>query len=69
MKVMIKKSIVGKTRKNLRRHKGDLEFLKFRARMFSNESLLKFGTNEKGERVCYGVCIDKLCKAIDDGAF
>ena len=52
-----------------RRTKRDLEFIKFRARMLSNESLLKFGTNEKGERVCYGVCLDKLCKALDDGTF
>lgn len=52
-----------------RREKRDLAFLKFRARMLSNESLLKFGTNEKGDRVCYGVCIDKPCKAIDDGTF
>ena len=52
-----------------RRTKQDLEFIKFRARMLSNESLLKFGTNEKGERVCYGVCLDKLCQAIDEGSF
>jgi len=52
-----------------RRKKRDLEFLKFRARLFSDESLLSFGTNEKGERVCYGVSIDKLCKAIDEGRF
>lgn len=51
------------------REKRDLEFIKFRARLFSDESLLSFGTNEKGERVCYGVSIDKLCKAIDDGTF
>ena len=51
------------------RKKRDLEFLKFRARLFSDESLLSFGTNEKGERVCYGVSIDKLCKAIDEGRF
>ena len=52
-----------------RRKKRDLEFIKFRARLFSDESLLKFGTNEKGERVCYGVSIDKLCQAIDEGRF
>ncbi|BBN90664.1 MAG: hypothetical protein E6Q42_09710 [Dechloromonas sp.] len=52
-----------------RRKKQDLEFIKFRARLFSDESLLKFGTNEKGERVCYGVCLDKLCQAIDEGRF
>lgn len=55
--------------KKPRRKKGDLEFLKFRARLFSDESLLSFGTNEKGERVCYGVSIDKLCQAIDEGRF
>lgn len=55
--------------KRPRRKKRDLEFLKFRARLFSDESLLSFGTNEKGERVCYGVSIDKLCKAIDEGKF
>ena len=49
--------------------KRDLEFIKFRARLFSDESLLSFGTNEKGERVCYGVSIDKLCQAIDEGRF
>ena len=58
-----------KAARKLRRTKRDLEFIKFRARMLSNESLLKFGTNEKGERVCYGVCLDKLCKALDDGTF
>jgi len=52
-----------------RRKKRDLEFLKFRACLFSDESLLSFGTNEKGERVCYGVSIDKLCQAIDEGRF
>ncbi len=55
--------------KKPRRKKRDLEFLKFRARLLSDESLLSFGTNEKGERVCYGVSIDKLCKAIDEGKF
>lgn len=55
--------------KKPRRKKRDLEFLKFRARLFSDESLLSFGTNEKGERICYGVSIDKLCQAIDEGKF
>lgn len=59
----------GRTSGSPRRQKRDLEFEKFRARLFSDESLLSFGTNEKGERVCYGVSIDKLCKAIDDGKF
>lgn len=61
--------ITGQTSGRTRRRKRDLEFEKFRARLFSDESLLSFGTNEKGERVCYGVSIDKLCKAIDDGKF
>lgn len=52
-----------------RLQKRDLEFEKFRSRLFSDESLLSFGTNEKGERVCYGVSIDKLSQAIDDGKF
>lgn len=58
-----------KTGRKPRRKKRDLEFIKFRARLLSDESLLKFGTNEKGERVCYGVSIDKLCQAIDEGRF
>lgn len=58
-----------KAERKPRRKKRDLEFIKFRARLLSDESLLKFGTNEKGERVCYGVCLDKLCKAIDEGKF
>lgn len=57
----------GRTSSRPRRQKRDLEFEKFRARLFSDESILSFGTNEKGERVCYGVSIDKLSKAIDDG--
>ena len=59
----------GPTPARPRRRRRDLAFEKFRARLFSDESLLSFGTNEKGERVCYGVSIDKLCKAIDDGKF
>ena len=55
--------------KSKSRTKRDLEFLQLRARMFSDESLLSFGINEKGERVCYGVSIDKLCDAIDAGRF
>ena len=58
-----------KAERKPRRTKHDLEFIKFRARLFSDESLLSFGTNEKGERVCYGVSIDKLCQAIDEGRF
>lgn len=58
-----------KVTKKPRRTKRDIEFLKFRARLFSDESLLSFGTNEKGDRVCYGVSLDKLCKAIDEGKF
>ncbi|TXT25428.1 MAG: hypothetical protein FD131_4629 [Rhodocyclaceae bacterium] len=52
-----------------RRTKGDLKFRKFRAQLFADESLLSFGTNEKGERVCYGVSIEKMNKAIDEGRF
>ena len=59
----------GRTSSRPSRQRRDLEFEKFRARLFSDESLLSFGTNEKGERVCYGVSIDKLSKAIDDGKF
>ena len=51
------------------RKRSDLAFRKLRAKMFSDESLLSFGVNEKGERVCYGVSIDKLCQAIDEGRF
>ena len=58
-----------KTPKEKRQKRDDLGFRKLRARMFSDESLLSFGENEKGERVCYGVSIDKLCQAIDEGQF
>ena len=51
------------------KQRDDLAFRKLRARMFSDEPMLSFGTNEKGERVCYGVSIDKLCQAIDEGRF
>lgn len=53
----------------VRQFRGDLAFTKMRARMFSDESLLSFGVNSKGERVCYGVSIDKFCKALDEGRF
>lgn len=59
----------GRTSSRPRRQRRDLEFEKFRARLFSDESLLSFGTNENGERVCYGVSIDKLSQAIEDGKF
>ncbi len=59
----------GPTPARPRRSRRDLAFEKFRARLFSDESLLSFGTNEKGERVCYGVSIDKLCKASVAGTF
>ena len=52
-----------------RKKRDDHAFRKLRARMFSDESLLSFGITEKGERVCYGVSIDKLCQAIDEGRF
>lgn len=68
MPIMSKES-QSQAAKKPRRTKRDLEFIKFRARLFSDESLLSFGTNEKGERVCYGVSIDKLCDAIDEGRF
>ena len=58
-----------KTPKAKRQKRNDLAFRKLRAKMFSDESLLSFGVNEKGERVCYGVSIDKLCQAIDEGRF
>jgi hypothetical protein len=46
-----------------------INFNLFKARMFTDESLLSYGINEKGEKVCYGVSIEKLCQAIDEGRF
>ncbi len=46
-----------------------INFNLFRARVFTDESLLSYGINDKGEKVCYGVSIEKLCQAIDEGRF
>jgi hypothetical protein len=65
----MKIATTSKTPTAKRQKREDLAFRKLRAKMFSDESLLSFGVNEKGERVCYGVSIDKLCQAIDEGRF
>lgn len=52
-----------------RRPRADLGFEKFRARIFSDESLCVIKTCPDGTKVNYGVSIEKLCKAIDDGMF
>lgn len=46
-----------------------MNFELLKARIFTDESLLYYGTNEKDGKVCYGVSIDKLCQAIDEGRF
>lgn len=65
----MKVTATGKAPNAKRQKRNDLAFRKLRAKIFSDESLLSFGVNEKGERVCYGVSIDKLCQAIDEGRF
>lgn len=65
----MKVTTTSKAPKAKRQKRDDLAFRKLRAKIFSDESLLSFGVNEKGERVCYGVSIDKLCQAIDEGRF
>ena len=65
----MKIATTSKTPTAKRQMREDLAFRKLRAKMFSDESLLSFGVNEKGERVCYGVSIDKLCQAINEGRF
>jgi hypothetical protein len=65
----MKITTTSKKSKEKRQQRDDLDFRKLRARIFSDESLLTFGRNENGERVCYGVSIDKLCQAIDEGRF
>jgi hypothetical protein len=64
-KVSKSDALINKAKRTKRR----MNFNLFKARMFTDESLLTYGTNEKGEKVCYGVSIEKLCQAIDEGRF
>ncbi len=43
----------------------DRKFIAFRANLFADASLLSYGMNERGERVCFGVSIDKLNARLD----